>query len=111
MKQTTKSKIEKVETLNDYLEVLSNSFKCKECTPGKLIKDTLIRSILSKLSGSNVFVNENLRVKVLEAPNIEEFIKIIKTNFNTSVRFSPDALKKLVANTEALILLTSLKEN
>lgn len=111
MKQQTKNKLETVKTLGEFLDVLQSEFKCSECKPGRLVKDALVRTILSKLSGSNVFVNENLRIKCLEAKDINEFIKIIKLNFNTAIQFTPQAKQKLESDTNALILLTGLKEN
>lgn len=110
MKQTTSNKIKDVKTLENFLNVLESEFKCSECTPGRLVKDTLIRTILSKLSGSNVFVNENVRIKCLEAKNIAEFIKIIKANFNINVQFTDKAIEKLESDLKALMLITGLKE-
>lgn len=110
MKQQTKNKLSSVKTLGEYLNVLQSEFKCSECKPGRLIRNTLIRTILSKLNGSNVFVNENVRIKCLEAENMDKFINTIKSNFNVNVQFSEQAREKLESDTNALILLTGLKE-
>lgn len=110
MKTTTIQKIEKVITLNDFLNVLESEFKTEECKPGRLTKGIVINLITSKLSGQNPILIQALKVKALEAENIKEFIKIIRKEYNGEQNFTETAKAELVLNTQRLVGLTFLKE-
>lgn len=110
MKTTTVQKIEKVVTLNDFLNILESDFKTEECKPGRLTKGIVINLITSKLSGQNPILINALKVKALEAENIKEFIKIIRREYNGDQNFTEAAKAQLVENTNRLVGLTFLKE-
>lgn len=110
MKTTTIKQIQSVNTLNDYLTVLQNNFNCEACKIGLLVRHTLINTLLNKLSGTNVIVNQAIKAKAVQAETVKQFIDIVKANFNTNNLFTESAKKNLVSDTETLLLLTRLKE-
>jgi hypothetical protein len=66
MKQQTIKQIESVNTLNDYLNVLQNNYNCEAAKIGLLVRHTLTNTLLNKLSGTNVIVNQALKNRFLK---------------------------------------------
>lgn len=110
MKQQTKLKIENSKNLGEFLDTLNSEFDCVNCKPGKLTKDILIRTLISKVKSSNVIINESVRTKALASENVSELIKTIKTNFNVKEEFSEGAKKELLNSAITLTTLVKLKE-
>jgi hypothetical protein len=108
MKPQTQKEIENVKTLKEYFEVIEKNFNTLECKPGNFVKATLVYVIVSKLSGTNILVSDEVRQKVSDSKNIQEFIDIIKLNFNLNNQITNT--KQLVYDLEKLLRLTNLKE-
>lgn len=108
MKQSNQVKIENVKTLKEFLNVLQTEFKTEECKPSRFIKSTLIYTLISKLSAQNVIVTSAIKTRATETESIQEFINVVKANFNCEQQFTNT--KNLVKETEILLKLTGLKE-
>lgn len=110
MNNTTIQKLRSVTTLKDYLDTLQSNFKTKDCKPGRLIKYTLVHTILNKLDKKDYSVNDELKNKAMDAENIDIFINVIKNNFDTSIQFSERAKENLISDTKSLVIMTRLEE-
>ena len=108
MKQATEIKIKNVKTLNEFLNVLNSEFKTVECKPSHFIKVTLIYTLISKLNGQSIVIPANVKAEATQAPNISEFINVIKLNFNCEQKFTNT--NNLISDTNKLLILTGLKE-
>lgn len=106
-----KTKIDfiKIQTLEDFLHALKKNFDVENCTPGRLAKNTLIRTILGYLP-TNPLVNEKVRIKAMNAENMAVFIQTIENNFNTQIILSETAKEKLKSNLNSIITLINLKQ-
>lgn len=106
--KTKKINFEKIQTLQDFLNGLKKNFDCENCKPGKIVKNTLARTILGYLNTSPL-IAEKVRINCMSAENLLQFIESIEKNFNCEIQFSNEAKMKLEKNFDSLILLTNLK--
>lgn len=109
MKTETKKAIEESNNLKEYVQALQNNFKLKECKPGKFLKNTFIYALISKL-GNDFKISEETKQRALNTENMDEFLKLIESNYNTSSKFSDTVKNSLVFHTEAFQKMIQLKE-
>jgi hypothetical protein len=109
MRQTTIKAISECNTLKEYLSALQNNFQVENCKPGKLIKTTLIYSIVSKLD-PGYKISETTKNMAVNSQNMKEFIDLIDENFN-NVKFTDSVKNQLLHNTQMFCGLLNLKEN
>ena len=110
MRTTTSNKLKDVNNLNDYLNFLQSNYQTLICKPGALLKTMLIYTIVSKI-GKNAVITDTIKNKCLETNNIDEFINVIKANFDTTKEFSEQAKNGLESDTNKLTIIVGLQEN
>lgn len=109
MKTETKKAIEESNNLKEYIQALQNNFKLKECKPGKFLKNMFIYALISKL-GSDFKISEETKRRALDTENMDEFLKLIESNYNTEAKFSVNVKSNLSFHTEAFQKMIQLKE-
>jgi hypothetical protein len=111
MNSQIEKQIRNSNTFREYLEILQNSFDCKNSKPSGFIKSTLVWQIMSKLREYDIKVSDEVKKKVLASVTMHEFIQIILDNFDLNTPLNENAQKKLVYTTRDILALTRLKEN
>jgi hypothetical protein len=104
------SKIEKCNTVKEYLKVLQDNFDTVNCKPSQMIKQTIIGVILAKIPNQNPIGLQNVRYQCLNSKDLNEFINIILNSFTLNNDLTPDGKKELVKTTDQILILTRLKE-
>ena len=97
-----------IKTVNDYLNYLLEYFDTDNCRPGKIMKGTLIYTILGMIREQNPITVQTAKIKAMEANNITEFIVVIKTYFDCNHVITIN-LEDLQDKTEQLCKTISLK--
>lgn len=109
MNPKNKKAIEESKNLKEYSQALQNGFNLKECKPGKFMKNTFIYALIGKL-GKDFKISDETKKQALDTENMEEFMKLIESNYNTKAEFSPTVRNSLVFHTEAFQKMINLKE-